>query len=223
MRHVSSAGDLQLQPSHPFLPNIQEALASARPNIITETVMLLPFGISDDEYLALYNSLRRISDLANIEYWNEEKERHNDLFTTSFHVASRDDARPQPDPLVPVIPPYQSIYILQDIPPFHEVVSRYDYYSRTLPGGEAFLFSGVNLDRIRYRGFPAVGRENMVTLLMVLRGSDYLIVYGVGGARVTNPLGLLSGRIEGPFRYRTMGLFQWYHDSHIRPLRDSRG
>ena len=215
MRHVSRADELLLQPDHPFAALIEESLASANPNILTESLMLLPFAVSDGEFLALYNSLRRVSDLADVEYWNEERRRYFDLFTTSFCVAGRNDPRRLPDPLVATIPTHEDIYVLQDIPPFHEAVSRYEYRS----DGRSFLFSGVNLDRIRYRGFPVVGRENMINHLMVLRGQDYLVVYGVGGARVTNPLGLLSGRIEGPFRFRTMGLFQWYYDSHVQPLR----
>lgn len=217
-RHVSATRDLVLIPNHPFAHSVRDALSSANPNVLTETVMVLPFEVNDQELLELFNALRRLSSLAVIRYFNEERQAYHDLFDSSYRVASEADTRPLPDPVVSAIPREDSLLVLQGLPPFHDVVSRYDYRF----DGRSFHFAGSNLTRIRYRGFPVVGPGNMVTQLMVIRGANYVLVYGVGGARVTNPLGLLSSRIEGPFQYRTTGLFRWFETTHIDPLRDRR-
>jgi hypothetical protein len=114
------------------------------------------------------------------------------------------------------IPPRDEILVRQGLPPFGETVSRYTY----VRDDDALRFSGENLTRITYKGFPVVGPKEMTTNFLLIRESDYLLVYGAGGARVFNFLGLLSGVIENSFTSRTTGLFDWYSKNYLDPLRE---
>jgi len=215
-RDIDSWRDVELLPAHPLSKDIREIIEDARPNVLSETIILVPRGITDSEYLELYNSLRRVSELGDIEYYNPEKEKWHPLFDFSYRVRNEESDTPLPDPVVARIPRSDEILVRQGIPPFGEAVSRYRYEG----GDNAFLFSGVNITRITYKGFPVVAPEEMISSFLLIRGSDYVLLYGVGGARVFNFLGLLSGVIENSFESRTTGLFDWYSQTYLDPLRD---
>lgn len=215
-RDLDSWRDAELIPRHPLSERIEDRLSSARPNVLSETLILVRRGVSDEEYLALYNSLRRVSALSDIEYYNPEKDKWHPLFDSSHRIPEENSDRSLPDPVVARIPSQDEILVRQGLPPFGETVSRYTYTARD----GAFHFSGRNLSRITYRGFPVVGDGDMVTQFLLIREDDYMLVYGVGGARVFNFLGLLSGVIDNSFTSRTTGLFDWYTEQYLAPLRE---
>lgn len=215
-RDIDSTRDVELLPAHPLSENIRETLGDARPNVLSETIIVVPRGITDSEYLELYNSLRRVSELSDIEYYNPEKEKWHALFDFSYRVEDEESEAPLPDPVVADIPRSDEILVRQGLPPFGDTVSRYSYEAR----GNAFLFSSVNVTRITYKGFPVVAPEDMISSFLLIRGSDYVLLYGVGGARVFNFLGLLSGVIDNSFESRTTGLFDWYSQTYLDPLRE---
>jgi hypothetical protein len=207
---------IRLIPEHPFAEDIRDRLKDARPNVVSETLILVPRRITDTEYLELYNSLRRVSELADIEYYNPEKELYHALFTSSYRIPNPESDERLPDPIVDNIPQQDEILVRQGLPPFGDAVSRYTYVS----GHNGIHFSGRNLTRITYKGFPVVGPGEMVTDFLMIRGLDYLLVYGIGGAQVFNFLGLLSGVIDNSFTSRTTGLFNWYSRNYLQPLRE---
>lgn len=213
---LDSWRDVELIPRHELSGDIEDHLRDARPNVLSETLILIRRGITDAEYLELYNSLRRVSELDGIEYYNPEKDKWHPLFTSSFRIPDEDSDRRLADPVVQTMPQRDRILVRQGLPPFGETVSRYTYTNRH----GAVHFSGENLTRITYRGFPVVGPREMITHFLIIRERNYLLVYGVGGAQVFNFLGLLSGVIENSFTSRTTGLFDWYTEQYLEPLRD---
>ena len=215
-RDLDSWRDVSLIPDHPFRRDIRRDVRDTRLNVLSEQLILVDRAISDEEFLALYNSLRHIRDLDDIEYYNPEADVWYPLFDGSYRVADEDSTTPLPDPIADRIPGEDSFLVRQGLPPFGENVSRYEYRHR--PG--AILFSSYNLSRIKYKGFPVVGPEEMVTHFLMIRESDYLLVYAVGGAQVFNFLGLLSGVIDNSFTSRTTGLFEWYSENYLEPLRE---
>lgn len=208
--------DASLAPEHPFSEEIRDRLQQARPNVLSETLILVERRISDAEYVALYNSLREVRELASIDYYNPEKDKWHPLFEYSYHVETPESTTPLPDPVVDSIPESEAILVRQGLPPFGDTVARYSYTARQ----DSFRFSGENLTRITYKGFPVVATGYMVTEFLLIRREEYLLVYGVGGARVFNLFGLLSGVIENSFTSRTTGLFDWYTRNYLEPLRN---
>lgn len=214
-RDLDSWREVELLPNHSLSERVREHLEEAKPNVLSERLTYVEGSLSDEEYLELYNSLRRVSEWSDIEYYNPQKDRWNPLFGRSFRVGSRSSDQALPDPVVSSIPARDEFLVLQDLEPFGETISRYSYTRNR----NAFLFVGRNLTRITHRGFPVVGPNEMVTVFMVIREPDFTLVYGVGGANVFNFLGLLSGMIEEPFGNRTTGLLRWYSENYLTPLR----
>jgi hypothetical protein len=58
----------------------------------------------------------------------------------------------------------------------------------------------------------------MVTYAWVLRGDDYVLMYGIGAAKVFTGFGLFRDRIENSFTSRTDGLFNWLSDNYLDEL-----
>lgn len=214
-RNFENHRDLRYLPDHPLSEEIEDSVRSVRPKVLSEALMYVDRGVSDEEFRELYNAFRSVSELSYMEYYNPEKEVWNELFYESYHIPDPETNRAIPDPSVSSIPREDSFYVGQEIPPFGYIVSEYSFESE----GEAFLFSSTNLDRFYYRDVPVLAPENMITHVLVLRGSDYVLAYGVGGARVFTLFGILGNRIETPFAARTSALFDWFYEKQLAPLR----
>lgn len=214
-RNFDNHRDLRYVPDHPLSEQIEDSVGSVRPKVLSEALMYLDRGVSDAEFRELYNAFRSVSELSYMEYYNPEKEVWNELFYESYHIPDPQTDRALPDPIVTSIPREDSFYVGQEIPPFGYIVSEYSFEAE----GEAFLFSSTNLDRFYYRDVPVLAPENMITHVLVIRGSDYVLAYGVGGARVFTLFGILGDRIETPFAARTSALFDWFYTEQLEPLR----
>lgn len=214
-RNFDSHRDLHYLPEHLLAERIEDSISDVRPKVISEALMYLDRGVSDEEFLSLYNAFRSVSELSYMEYYNPDKEAWNELFYDSYRIPDPGTNRAIPDPLVTSIPGRDSFYVGQEIPPFGYIVSEYSF----LAEGEAFLFTSTNLDRFYYREMPVLAPENMITHVLVIRGDDYVLAYGVGGARVFTLFGILGDRIETPFAARTSALFDWFYNEQLRPLR----
>ena len=226
-RSLSSGGSLQsyrddhrnvaLIPNHPLAEQIARTLRSERPTVISERIIVVPRGLQPAEQLELYNSLRRVQGLSNLRYFNPRRGDWLDLFRQSMAVNDPSARQPIPDPVVTVIPPDDSVWVLQEMPPFGEILSQYRYVST----GDAFLFSSSNVDSLVYRGMRVARPGQTFSYILVIFGDDYLVTYGIGGVRAFTMFGLLDDRIEGAFGGRTDGLFNWYHREYLEPLEQS--
>lgn len=213
-RNFDNHRDLHYLPDHPLTRALERSVGDVRPNVISEAVMYLDRGVSDEEFLRLYNAFRAVSELSYMEYYNPEKEVWNELFYDSYRIPDPSTNRPLPDPLAGRIAREDSFYVGQEIPPFGYIASEYSFESE----GEAFLFSSTNLDRFYYRDVPVLGPEKMITHVLVIRGEEYVLAYGVGGARVFTLFGILGDQIETPFQARTSALFDWFYQQQLEPL-----
>lgn len=201
-------------PNHPLTRVVEDQANSLRPNVISEQLVLLREGVGTDELLMLYNSLRRISDLSYLEYYNARKDDTNELFYDSYAVDGPKERSPIPDPTVSTIPAEDEVWVVQGLPPFGEILSRYTYRSR----GSSFLFVGTNEDTLTYRNVPVVRTGNMITNIVVISGDDFVLMYGLGAVKAFKMFGLLDDRIEAAFSGRTEGLFNWYRDTYLNTL-----
>lgn len=203
-------------PDHPLAEEIRRTLSSQRPNVISERLVVVPRGVSAEEHLELFNSLRRVSSLSGLEYYNPRKGRWHALFNDSWAVDGPDARRRIPDPVVTAIPRDETIFALQDTPPFGELLNEFRYRS---DARGAFLFSSINRDSLVYRGMRVARPGQTFSYILVIPGDDYVVTYGIGGVRAFTLFGLLDDRIEGAFGGRTEGLFDWYSREYLEPLR----
>lgn len=209
------ANDAVLVPDHPLAAHIRSDLRSTRPNIMTERLMVVPTVANQATMLTLYNSLRRVSQLTGLEYYNARKNRTHVLFGSSHAVQSQSNPQPIPDPVVRAIPRDAQVTVLQDTPPFGAVFNEYRYRF----DGSAFLFSSSNLSPLLYNGMRVVRPSNMITHILVVPTDTFLLVYGVGGVRAFTAFGLLDDRIGPAFSGRVGGLFGWYYEEYLAKLR----
>lgn len=215
-RFAARDNQLQLRPDHRLSGIVAEELADLDATILAEQLLLVEAEVDQHLFLRLYNSLRRVSELSYIEYYNERIDRWNELFYESRAVVSADDLRRLPDPVVRAIPPDDRVTVLQGLPPFGDIVSEYRYTA----SGRAFLFSGTNIDPLSYRGVRVVRPGDMKTYILVLAGDDAILMYGAGAVRAFTVFGLLDNRIEAAFSGRTDGLFDWYARTYLETLPD---
>jgi len=203
-----------------FLPNTREGdpiekdLKSLKPNVLSETLMYIPRGADSQQKLALYNSLRRVSTFKDIRFWNWEKEVERVMFRHSFHIADMDNKdTPLEDPLEDRIVSDQ-ILVNQELIPFGDVISQYKYKYT----GDSLLFEGTNKTPIKYQWFTAVKPGNMLTLFHIIFAEEFTLIYGLGGVDAFDGFGAFKSQISDPFYYRTNGLFEWYLDTHLKPI-----
>ncbi|MFW5826984.1 MAG: DUF6675 family protein [Alkalispirochaeta sp.] len=203
-------------PDHSLAETVADQVNSVRPNVISEQLVLVREDIGREELLMLFNSLRRISDLSNLEYYNSRKDTTNELFYDSYAVNGPDERNRISDPTVSRIPSEDQVWVLQGLPPFGTILSRYVYESR----GSSFLFAGTNQDTLTYRNVPVVRSGNMITNIVVISGEDFVLMYGIGAVKAFKMFGFLDDRIEAAFSGRTEGLFNWYRDTYLNALGD---
>ncbi|MFW5695718.1 MAG: DUF6675 family protein [Alkalispirochaeta sp.] len=213
-QYIENHRQIAYVPDHPLAEVVEDQVNSVRPNVISEQLVLVREDIGREELVTLFNSLRRISDLSYLEYYNSRKDTTNELFYDSYAVNDPEERNRIPDPTVSSIPSEDHVWVLQGLPPFGTILSRYTYQSR----GSSFLFAGTNEDTLTYRNVPVVRSGNMVTNIVVISGEDFVLMYGIGAVKAFKMFGLLDDRIEAAFSGRTEGLFNWYRDTYLDSL-----
>ncbi len=213
-QYLEDRDDVSLIPDHPLTRHIRRALRDAKPNVISEQLVLVEAAIDERGTVDLFNSLRRVSELSYIQYYNAGTDRTHDLFHESQAIDNPDDRRIIPDPVLAELPRDDLVWVLQGVPPFGDIVSEYRYRSEN----GAFLFFGTNHEAMPYRGFRVVRPRNMVTAILVVPTDEHVLMYGLGGVRAFTVFGLLDDRIESAFSGRTDGIFAWYYDTYLSEL-----
>ncbi len=215
-QYIENHRQIAYVPDHSLAETVADQVNSVRPNVISEQLVLVREEVGAEELLMLFNSLRSISDLSYLEYYNSRKDTTNELFYDSYAVRGPDERTRIPDPTVSSVPAEDQVWVLQGLPPFGTILSRYTYQAQ----GDAFLFAGTNEDTLTYRNVPVVRSGNMITNIVVIAGDDFVLMYGIGAVKAFKMFGLLDDRIEAAFSGRTEGLFNWYRDTYLNSLRE---
>lgn len=214
----TDADDIELAPSFPGVDDAIDDLQKMKANIVSERLVLVDGRVSDEGLVRVYNALLGVEDLSYLEYYNPMNDTWHDLFKESYRVNNGDDLDRVPDLEVDSIPDELRIPVLQGLPPFGEVLQTYRYDAVSHGGIDGFRFSSENEWDIRYRRIRVVKDEEMMTYAWVLRGDDYLLMYGIGAAKVFTGFGLFRDRIENSFTSRTDGLFDWLSQNYLDEL-----
>lgn len=217
-RTHAEADNLELAPRFPGVGEAIDELRRLGTNIISERLVLVDGPVDDAGLVTVFNALLGVSELAYLEYYNPLNDNWKDLFKDSYRVDNKDGLNKRPDITVDEIPLTLEIPVLQGLPPFGDVLQTYRYDAVSHDGIDGFHFSSENEWEIRFRGIRVVRPGEMVTYAWVLRGDDYVVMYGVGAADVFTGFGLFRGRIENSFTSRTDGLFNWLSDNYLDKL-----
>lgn len=198
-------------PDHRDADEILAIIDDVRPSIAFERLVFVPGPLRDDAVVSIYNALRDVNELAGLRYYNAGQQRESTLFHSSFPVDRDDTTRSITVPHIDALPHRSELWVMQDTPPFGEIVSTYRY--RADDG--VVLMSAANQDPLEFRGVRVVRRDKMMTLILVIRVQEGLLMYGLGGARAFLAFGLLDDRIEPAFEGRAQAVFDWFAAQHL--------
>ncbi len=157
--------------------------------------------------LKIYNILRSISTMQGIDYYSASRKRMRTLFTRSYVIADPESEQPLADPLVTEIPPYSSLYVLQEDLSFGENVYRSEYSYKD----GFFLVVNQNLTTMRYLLLPMVKPEASITYLLLIPREQEIIFYGLSCAHTLRLLGLERTK-EDSFYNRLKAIYGWFTD-----------
>lgn len=203
-------------PQLPLFDIIKEFISDNKPNILYESLFLFrdtDFNTQTQYITQINNYLRDVSILANVEYQNLKDGNIHPLFKSSRRIVSSKDHSTIdnliPLALLPTQNRKETIKVKQDMPPFGDIVSRYqyrykDYYSE---------FLGNNETNISYNNIRAVKPNHMFTGAWLIRTNEGILLYGVGAVRISGLASLFNRVIENSFASRMVGLFKWLSES----------
>ncbi len=211
------ADSITLAPAADEVRNALGVIRSTGANIVSERLVLVERSPGPDRLTNVYNALLGVSDLAYLEYYNPVTELWKDLFKESYRVVGPSDLSPVADEYAERIPDEFSMYVLQGLPPFGEVLQTFAYHrlGADSPDVDGFTFISSNEWPIRYRNVRVVRDGAMQTFAFVVAGNEFMLLYGVGAARVFTAFGMFADRIENSFTARTAGLFEWLTENHL--------
>jgi len=197
-----------LLPGLPLRESIQEEIKALRHTIGVELLIFYkrpslqldtPAGS-----LKLYNILRSISTMRGIRYYSASRKRMRTLYEESYVVASEEDRRRLPDPLVEEIPEQSAITIYQKDLTFGENL----YLAEYSRADGCLLMKTRNLTTFWYLFLPMVQPQGISTYLLVLPVEEGILFYGLTCARTLKFLGLERTR-EDSFYNRMRALYGW--------------
>lgn len=195
-----------------FIPNedLQEKVNSTEIELnVGSEKASSAYSLQTNLILHYSNILRKIDTFAEIEYQNKKDGNIHLLFNSSKRIKNKTDSTELP-PLESVnsltaAELNNSIFVLQGMPPFGDVISEYHYtYS------ENFIsFSGKNKTFIKYKGFAAVRPGDMFLVSQIFRTDSGILIYGTGTVKISG-LGVFFKKvIRNSFTSRMIGFFNW--------------
>lgn len=225
VRNPGSLTNVQLKNPHPvLLPNhddirqlvgkIQDGL---QPSIMVEALYLYKKPVqstdsnleteawNETERLALFNQAMDISSLAGIEYFSASRNTMRIFYDRSWLIDNPNSKNPMPDPVFTSIPETLTLYSRQRDLTFGDNIYKYDYYS--FP--DAFIFVQENLTSMNAGIVPALGKNNLRSILGIFDAGDSLLIYTASMAKVV-PLPGMDQRIGNSFTNRAEAIFKWY-------------
>lgn len=204
---------LELTPDIDLARTVRRELERERPNIIAESLVIVPMDARDEVLLALYNELLTVSQFDTIEFFSDRWQEYHRVFYHSYRIASLDDRDPLPDLSVSRIPRELEFLVDQSFPPMTDAASRYrlEWNDRT----ETLLFSATTLEALRWNGVPVIGDGNLNIRVVVTPVPEGLMLYGVGAVRAFDMAGLLYERISVPFNGRVAGILDWVYETTL--------
>ncbi|MDR1901200.1 MAG: hypothetical protein LBQ88_02805 [Treponema sp.] len=203
----------KLVPKSDFLQRriagIQEDL---NPNIIVESLYLYkkPYDAEESawteiERANLYNATLALSTLSGIQYYSASRKTMRTFYEFSSVIDGPDKKKTLGDPVYPVPPAELTIYARQKDLTFGDNIYRYDYFAQD----GCLVFVQQNLTGLNAGIIPAVGRNNLRSLVAVFDAGDSLLIYAASMAKSFSLPGL-EERISQSFSNRAGAIFMWF-------------
>jgi hypothetical protein len=204
----------KLLPEHNEIKQlVNNARLQLQPSILIEALFLYrkPQGTAQTgkwtevQKLNLFNQTLSLSTLAGIQYFSESRGAMRTFYETSLIIDGPDTKKPLPDPVFTVTPRSHTIYARQKDLTFGDNIYRYNYYTYS----DAMVFIQENLTAMNAGLIPALGKNKLLSFLVIFDAGDYLLIYAASMAKAVSLPGL-DERISNSFINRAEAILKWF-------------
>ena len=141
----------------------------------SEILRIIPISNQKCDWINLYNNLRAISSMTDLQYFSQSKGHYRTLYKKSSVIHSPDNPIPKSDPIANQVPDWNRIYILQEDLTFGSNIYQADY---TFDGKSINLYV-TNVNTMWWLFFPLVTKNNFQIIITVIPIHEGLLFYGV--------------------------------------------
>ncbi|TFG81491.1 MAG: hypothetical protein E4H20_09710 [Spirochaetales bacterium] len=205
---VGAAAALTLAPNHPAARAMAVDLASEKPDVVVEALLLWKKPHSANptaEHLAVYNILRSVGSLTGIEYYSASRKKMRLFYDYSSLVTGPDGATPVTDRALSALPRAETLYARQKDLSFGDNI-----YKLELSSGDDYVRSlSVNLTTMRYGILPVAGSGNLRVRALIIITDDAIVFYAVSSAKATIIPGVRN-KLENSFGNRAEAIYEWF-------------
>ncbi|MDR2552723.1 MAG: hypothetical protein LBD31_06135 [Treponema sp.] len=190
---------------------VDRSIREMEPGFLVETLGLYRKASgtawTEAERAGLYNQTLALSSLAGLQYYSSSRKQMRTFYETSAVVSGPEGATPLPDPRYVNPPVDLTIYARQRDLSFGDNVYRYNYHA--WPNTLAFVQE--NLTAMHYGPIPAIGKNQLRSIVAICDAGEFLVVYAISMAKAA-PIPGMQGRIGRSFITRAEAIFKWFSD-----------
>jgi hypothetical protein len=209
---AQDASKPELSPEDPAVKTwTDEIIRILDPSILTESMSLYKkgnatnAGWTDEEKLALLNETLDLNSLSGLEYYSESRKAMRTFYETSQVIDDPVSKNPKALPQYKTMPTTVTLYARQKDLTFGDNIYQYDYYTYE----NALIFIQQNLTALSVNIIPAVGKNNLRSVVAVLDAGDCILVYAASFAKAVSIPGM-KGRIGQSFSGRANAVLGWF-------------
>jgi hypothetical protein len=217
LQHTFKGSDpLNLFPALPIKGKVQPEVLRVQPTIGVELLLLYKpkLGAHHAEigqstyHLKIYNILRSISTLKEIEYYSASRKRMRIFFYDAYAIESPDNRKRLEDPLVESIPLNSTIHTYMMDSSLGNYVAQVHYHYHY----DYFMMSIQNQTTLWRFIIPMVQPKKLNMLVLIVPWEDQLLFYGLCYVNATNLFGIADAKTAS-FYNRLIALFGWFRNN----------
>jgi hypothetical protein len=159
------------------------------------------------EETRLYNSVLALSTLAGLQYYSVSRGVMRTFYETSSVIDGPVTKKPLPDPVFNRPPVELTLYARQKDLTFGDNIYQYDFYS----SDGVMIFVQQNLTSLTAGIIPAVGKNNLRSVVAILDAGEYLLIYAASMAKTVALPGMRE-RVGNSFANRAEAVLHWFKD-----------
>jgi hypothetical protein len=207
---AQKASKPELLPNNPTIRKwTDEVVRVLEPSILTESLNIYQKNNAarwtEEEKLALLNETLDLESLAGLEYYSESRKAMRIFYETSQVINDPSTKSARKPPRYKTLPTTVTLYARQKDLTFGDNVYQYDYYVYE----NALIFIQQNLTALSVSIVPAVGKNNLRSVVAVLNTEDCLLVYAASFAKTVSIPGMKE-RIGKSFSSRANAVLGWF-------------
>ncbi|MCL2265476.1 MAG: hypothetical protein FWC22_05475 [Treponema sp.] len=223
---LRSSGELIIEtqlknPSPKLLPKNSELnqfvsviIKSLKPGMLVETLYLYKkpdkYRTSSDiwditQKTGISNQTMALSSLTGTQYFSVSRNEMRTFYEYSSVIDGEKTKKPLPDPFFTHPPDTLTLFAQQKDLTFGDNIYRYTY----VISNNAVFFAQENMTSMNIGIFPAIGKNNLRSVMSVFDCGDSILIYAVSMAKAASVPGM-ADRISSSFSSRAEAILKWF-------------